>query len=109
MIGCATMPGRLLRIAVQKLTPSRRQTASSTPRSTQRVAEAGDERRQAELAAGAQLVAVVVGVEIERRSTAAPRGRPRPRPRSTSELVLVLRVESAGFLSNHLAASISAA
>ena len=58
----------------------------------ERVAEAGDERRQAELAAGAQLVAVVVGVEVERASTAAPRGRPRRRARSTSELVLVLRV-----------------
>ncbi len=34
IVGCATMPGRLLRIAVQKLTPCRRQTASRTPRST---------------------------------------------------------------------------
>ena len=58
----------------------------------ERVAEAGDERRQAELAAGAQLVAVVVGVEIERgrqRRLAVGRGGDLDR---LPELVLVLRV-----------------
>ena len=58
----------------------------------ERVAEAGDERRQAELAAGAQLVAVVVGVEVERgrqRRLAIGRGGELDR---LPELVLVLRV-----------------
>ena len=34
MTGCAVIPARLLRIAVQKLTPKVRQTASSTARSS---------------------------------------------------------------------------
>ena len=34
MIGCRDMPARLLRIAVQKLAPTRRQIASITARSS---------------------------------------------------------------------------
>ncbi len=75
----------------------------------ERIAEAGDERRQAELAAGAQLVAVVVGVEIERgreRRLAVGGGGELDRLPSWSWFCASL---SAGFLSNHFAASISAA
>ena len=77
------MPARLLRIAVQKLAPTSRQTASSTARSSERVAVARDQRRQAELAAGAQLVAVVVGEQVERGRRRRRRGRRRRRSRST--------------------------
>jgi hypothetical protein len=58
----------------------------------ERVAEAGGKRRQAELAAGAHLVAVVVGVEVERgrqRRLAVRAGGELDR---LAQLVLVLRV-----------------